>query len=243
METGLASTYAEESVSGLKTRLESIEGVQGILLELGDDGLEGITVRLSEGADELKVLDGVRRLLVAYGTRPARHLASIGTTSDPTMRSTQTADEDVRKVRHRVLDIDSVGSEMLDEPKTWAFRARSEREPEPVDRVELAVTPAGDRSTALVAYSSGDKTLTRQVPSSARAIVQSVLDMVAEMIGREPVTVIALNLSVIDGVRVLTVIAGNEGETPRVSTVSVVEGHWPASLLQMANQILEVSPE
>src|SRR5690606_3984487 len=198
METGLASTYAEESVSGLKTRLESIEGVQGILLELGDDGLEGITVRLSEGADELKVLDGVRRLLVAYGTRPARHLASIGTTSDPTMRSTQAGDEDVRKVRHRVLDIDSVGSEMLDEPKTWAFRARSEREPEPVDRVELAVTPAGDRSTALVAYSSGDKTLTRQVPSSARAIVQSVLDMVAEMIGREPVTVIALNLSVIE---------------------------------------------
>jgi hypothetical protein len=61
-------------VTGLRSRLEALDGVDSIELELGDDGLEGITVRLAEGADEMSVLDGVRRLLVAYGTRSARIL-------------------------------------------------------------------------------------------------------------------------------------------------------------------------
>ena len=67
--------------------------------------------------------------------------------------------------------------------------------------------------------------------------------MAAETSGREPLSVIGLNLSAIEGVRVLTVIAGNEGTTPRVSTVSVVEKKWPAALLEVASQMLEERPQ
>jgi hypothetical protein len=47
-----------------------------------------------------------------------------------------------------------------------------------------------------------------------------------------------MNLSSIEGTRVLTVIAGNHGMSPRVCTVSVVEGNWPAALLSVLFEVL-----
>lgn len=223
----------EGQVTGLKSRLESIEGVDNIELELGDTGLEGITVRLAEGADELRVLEGVRRLLVAYGSASSATLTSAGATSfgsDPRAGIT-----------HQVLDVDRSPSEIVD-PTPVRVVSSGEKEAAMVtpegERVELSVKPAGDRSTAQVVYTRGERTLRRQVPSSARGIVQAVLDMAAESGGREPIAVIGLNLSAIEGMRVLTVIAGNEGETPRVSTVSVMDSNWPAALLEVTSQIL-----
>jgi hypothetical protein len=57
------------TVSGLRHRLESLEGVASIELELGDEGLAGIRVTLTEGADEAELLESIRSLLVAYGVR------------------------------------------------------------------------------------------------------------------------------------------------------------------------------
>jgi hypothetical protein len=48
-------------MTGLRNRIQAVEGVESIELELGDEGLEGITVRLAEGADEVAVLEGIRR--------------------------------------------------------------------------------------------------------------------------------------------------------------------------------------
>jgi hypothetical protein len=141
-----------------------------------------------------------------------------------------------------VIDVDAEPSEMVGEPPVTVVSS-GENEAAMVtpdgQRIELSISPAGDRSTTQVVYSRGERTVRRQVPSSARAIVQAVLDMAAETSGREPLSVIGLNLSAIEGVRVLTVIAGNEGTTPRVSTVSVVEKNWPAALLEVASQMLE----
>lgn len=225
-------------MTGLKSRLESINGVENIELELGDAGLEGITVRLTEGADELQVLESVRRLLVAYGSASSRVLAaSVAEVGGSVGESSQT---------HQVLDVDEAPSEMID---STPVRLVSSGETAaalvtPIgDRIELSITPAGDRSAAQVLYIRGDRTLSRQVPSSARGIVQAVLDMAAECAGREPITVIGLNLSAIEGMRVLTVIAGNEGVTPKVSTVSVVDSNWPAALLEVTTQILEERPQ
>lgn len=219
-------------VTGLKSRLEALDGVDSIELELGEEGLEGITVRLSEGADEMSVLDGVRRLLVAYGTRSARILASTGAEvagSPP-------------PVSHEVIDVDQEPSEMVDSPPVTVVSS-GEAEAAMVtpdgQRVELSIAPAGDRSTAQVVYTRGDRTVRRQVPSSARAIVQAVIDAAADLAGRDPISVIGLNLSAIEGMRVLTVIAGNHSTAPRVSTVSVVESNWPAALLEIAAQIIE----
>lgn len=231
-------------MNGLKSRLESVPGVESIELELGDGGLEGITVRLSENADELAVLEGVRRLLVAYGTRSPRVLATAGVGADYAPSASSQPRPDT--LRHEVLDVDESPSEIvapLTPVRVVSSGTTSAALLTPMgERVELSVTPAGEQSIAQVVFSKGERTVTRQVPSSARAIVQTVLDMAAETSGREPMSVIGLNLSAIEGVRVLTVIAGNEGTTPRVSTVSVVESNWPAALLEVASQMLEERP-
>ncbi|HEY7704824.1 MAG TPA: hypothetical protein VID03_08370 [Acidimicrobiia bacterium] len=57
------------TITGLRQRLEGVDGVQGIELELGEGGLSGIKVKLSDGADEGVVLERVRSLLVTYGFR------------------------------------------------------------------------------------------------------------------------------------------------------------------------------
>ncbi len=216
-------------MSGLRSRLESLAGVESIELELGTEGLEGITVRLEEGADEMAVLDGVRRLLVAYGTRsPKLQDAAVPVAAGP--------------VHHRVMDVDMAPSEILTPPPVTVVSS-GEREAALLnpdgERIELSITPAGDRSTAQVVYTSGSRSVRRQVPSSSRAIVQAVIDAACEVAGVEPVSVIGLNLSAIEGMRVLTVIAGNEGTSPKVSTVSVVDSNWPAALLEVAAQIVE----
>lgn len=226
-------------MNGLKSRLESIAGVESIELELGDAGVEGITVRLAEGADELAVLDGVRRLLVAYGTGPVRVPASAAAeVSLPEGGETPSS-------VHEVFDVDEAPSEMIDSPPVRLVssgQSTAAMVTPQGERIELSVSPAGDRSAAQVLYVRGERTLSRQVPSSARGIVQAVLDMAAECAGQEPISVIGLNLSAIEGMRVLTVIAGNEGVTPRVSTVSVVDSNWPAALLEVTTQILEERP-
>jgi hypothetical protein len=57
------------SIGGLRQRLENLEGVASIHLELADTGLSGIRVALDEGADESTVLERIRSLLVTYGLR------------------------------------------------------------------------------------------------------------------------------------------------------------------------------
>lgn len=57
---------------GLEERLRSVEGVADITIELGEDGLDGIRVRITEGSDEAAVLEQIRRILVAYGLRSRR---------------------------------------------------------------------------------------------------------------------------------------------------------------------------
>lgn len=232
-------------MSGLRARLENIDGVESIELELGDAGLEGITVRLTEGADEVEVLEGVRRLLVAYGTRPAGVSGAIaselavsegGFDSVSRFQSVDVLDtEDDFEDAEVGIVSHSNGDDPVDD-------VLGEPESDPED-VSLSIVPAGDPSVARVVYRRGERRFTRQVPSSARAIVQAVLDIASEVVAREPISVIGLNVSSIEGTRVLTVIAGNEGDTPKVSTVSVVDGNWSAALLQVASQILGEHPQ
>lgn len=223
-------------MNGLRSRLESLQGVHSIELELGDEGLEGITIRLEEDADEMSVLDGVRRLLVAYGTKSPKVLAAASAVPPSPPPAPPS---------HQVLDLDEQPSEIVTGPQVTVVSS-GETSAAMVgpdgERIELRVTPAGDRSTAQVVYTMGSRAVRRQVPSSARAIVQAVIDAAAELSGRDPISVIGMNLSAIEGVRVLTVIAGNHGMAPRVSTVSVTESNWPAALLEVVAQIIGDRP-
>lgn len=59
-------------VTGLEDRLRKVRGVADITVELGEEGLESIRVRIDEGTDEATVLEEIRRILVAYGLRSRR---------------------------------------------------------------------------------------------------------------------------------------------------------------------------
>ncbi len=57
------------TVTGLRQRLENLDGVASIHLELAETGLSGIRVTLIDGADEAHVLEKIRSMLVTYGLR------------------------------------------------------------------------------------------------------------------------------------------------------------------------------
>jgi hypothetical protein len=57
------------TITGLRQRLENLEGVAAIQLELAETGLSGIRVTLTDGADEATVLERIRSMLVTYGLR------------------------------------------------------------------------------------------------------------------------------------------------------------------------------
>lgn len=220
-------------MTGLRSRLESISGVESIELELGENGLTGITLRLAEGADEATVLDGVRRLLVTYGTKAPRSMAaaSVGGGGMPAKGS------------HEIIDLDAAATDMMEPPPPVTMMSSGESEatmttPEG-ESVELSVRPGGVNTIAQVVYSRGNRVARRQVPSTPRAIVQAVIDVAAEIAGSEPVSVVGMNLSDIGGTRVLTVIAGNHGASPKVSTVSVIDRNWPAALLAIVADIFD----
>ncbi|HSJ27847.1 MAG TPA: hypothetical protein VLB67_06510 [Acidimicrobiia bacterium] len=59
-------------MTGLEERLRRVTGVADITVELGQEGLESIRVRINEGTDEASVLDEIRRILVAYGLKSRR---------------------------------------------------------------------------------------------------------------------------------------------------------------------------
>lgn len=71
MEDRVPSVCEEDAmtITGLRQRLENLEGVASIHLELAETGLSGIRVTLIEGADEAHVLERIRSMLVTYGLR------------------------------------------------------------------------------------------------------------------------------------------------------------------------------
>ncbi len=68
---------ASMSIGGLRQRLENLDGVEAIHLELADSGLSGIRVSLAEGAEEEAVLERIRSLLVTYGLRTPTPVATV----------------------------------------------------------------------------------------------------------------------------------------------------------------------
>jgi hypothetical protein len=64
-----AATMEDDDVSSnLATRLQDIEGVASVVVDLDESG-GGISVRLEPGANEALVMEQLRALLVTYGVR------------------------------------------------------------------------------------------------------------------------------------------------------------------------------
>ena len=62
---------------GLEDRLRRVAGVADLTIELGDEGLESIRVRIDDGSEESVVLEEIRRILVAYGLRSRRPESNV----------------------------------------------------------------------------------------------------------------------------------------------------------------------
>lgn len=232
-------------MTGLRTRLAAVHGVESVELDLGEDGLKGINVRLSEGADEATVLEGIRRLLVAYGTK----LPSETTVAAyPAKQDDAGPEEPVldSPAAGGVIDLDqlsaddSADDDPADDDEAGPHHARLIMEDGAV--AELSILPVGDGSVAQVSLEWDGRSGRRQVPASARAVIQAVIDLGAELVGHDPISVIGTNLSTIGGSRVLTVIAGNHGVAPRVCTSSVIKHDWPSALLEVLSQVLAPVP-
>jgi hypothetical protein len=72
------AVWEGNEVNGLERRLRQVEGVADLTIELGDAGLEGIRVKINEGSDESEVMEGIRRILVAYGLRSRSQTNEVG---------------------------------------------------------------------------------------------------------------------------------------------------------------------
>lgn len=250
-------------MNGLESRLQAVEGVESIELELGESGLEGITVKLAEGADEEAVLDGVRRLLVAYGTKTPRQVPAPPPAEAAGERNG--SDQGVAVERPSRFGESPDGPDAADAPDaptgdstdgesesgdddtvTVYESTEANRNATGValgtapdgELIHLEVGPGGDTTTALVSVAKSGRAVRRQVPASPKAIIQAVIDAGAELTGRDPISVIGLNVSTIDRMRVLTVIVGNHGSAPKVCTASVVESDWPSALVDILTQVL-----
>jgi hypothetical protein len=236
-------------MTGLRSRLAAVPGVESVELELGEDGLQGINVRLSEGADEATVLEGIRRLLVAYGTKLPSE-TTVAAYSGPKHGDDgvgEAALDSPAAAGGAVIDLDqlsahddSAGYDPADADEAGPHHARILIEDGAV--AELSILPVSDGSVAQVSLEWDGRTGRRQVPASARAVIQAVIDLGAELVGHDPISVIGTNLSTIGGSRVLTVIAGNHGVAPRVCTSSVIKHDWPSALLEVLSQVLAPVP-
>lgn len=202
-------------MTGLQSRIEALDGVESVSLQLGEGGLEAITVRIEPGADEVAVLDGVRRLLAAYGARAPRVPAG----APPAVAESAPVGGDEPSVT--VMKSSGGAATMM----TAGGSA-----------VELAVSPVGEGRAQVILARDG-RSVRRQVPATPRGIVQAVLDAAAELTGSAPITLMGLNLSEVQGLRILTVITGDYGSLPKVTTVSVVDRHWLNALLEVIADI------
>lgn len=79
-------------MTGLEERLRRIAGVADLTLELGDEGLSGITVRMRDGSDESTVLEEIRRILVAYGLGDRRSAFRPGPVGELRLRAEASAE-------------------------------------------------------------------------------------------------------------------------------------------------------
>lgn len=111
------------TVAGLRQRLEALDGVSSIQLELGDTGLSGIRVTLAEGADEAMVLERIRAMLVTYGLRVPESLGQVPTRVFAADELVTEIEEDGQMLRVAVTGSDDSVVTVVDPTPLAAARA------------------------------------------------------------------------------------------------------------------------
>lgn len=178
-------------MTGLEQRLRDVEGVSDIVIELGDEGLDGIRVRMNEGTDESAVLEEIRRILVAYGLKGStRRRAS---TSAPIPELELEGDADTEIIPGIVDLRDQTDVDTADEPT---------RRP---DLPEPAIIPAGDQLT--VRLSDGVRVVEAVADATPLGAADAMIRALCEWKGAAFPSRIAIDRLDIDGTDLVIIVA------------------------------------
>ena len=179
-------------MTGLEQRLRDVEGVSDIVIELSDEGLDGIRVRMHEGTDESAVLEEIRRILVAYGLKGSTRRRT--STSTPIPELELEGDTDAAAVPD-IVDLREPG-----ESESVTDEAR--RRP---DLPDPAIIPAGDQLT--VRLSDGARVVDADAEATPLGAADAMIRALCEWKGTAFPSRIAIDRLDIDGTDLVIIVA------------------------------------
>lgn len=175
-----------------------------IVVELSDDGLEGIRVRMHEGTDESQILEEIRRILVAYGLKGStRKKPGATNTAVPPL---ELGDDDI--LEETALETESI-------PSVEEKLAESNELPDPV------IIPAGDQLT--VRLHDESRTVEATSDSTPLGAADAMVRAVCEWKGTGYPSRIAVDRLDIDGMD-LVIIVARSGSSAAVAAAPIQRG-------------------
>lgn len=206
-------------MTGLEERLRSVNGVSDIVVELSDDGLEGIRVRMHEGTDESQILEEIRRILVAYGLKGSTRKKS-GTSGAPVPPLALGDDHD--------LDLATVAEGEASSPS-------QERQSESIGLPNTVIIPAGDQLT--IRLQAGSRVVEASSDATPLGAADAMVRAMCDWKGTGYPSRIAVDRLDIDGVD-LVIIVARSGSNAAVAA-SPIEASLAVALRDAAHQVVE----
>lgn len=217
MET---ATTTGTGMTGLEQRLRDVEGVSDIVIELSDDGLEGIRVRMREGTDESEVLDEIRRILVAYGLKGSTRKKSPSAS-----------------IPELALEGDNDGVDEVSNVDLRNEREEGEESPSGA-RTDLptpAIIPAGDQLT--VRLSDGARVVEAVADATPLGAADAMIRALCEWKGTTFPSRIAIDRLDIDGTDLVIIVARKQS-MPAVGS-SAIRGNLAIALRDACSHIVD----
>lgn len=220
-------------MTGLEDRLRSVHGVSDIVVELSDDGLEGIRVRMHEGTDESQILEEIRRILVAYGLKGSTRKKSGGPASPvPPLELGEDAAPssrlDSEETPVLASDVDA-GPEEAPDMVPASSSAEPHELPKPV------IIPAGDQLT--VRLQSESRVVEATSDATPLGAADAMIRALCEWKGAAFPSRIAVDRLEVDGVD-LVILVARQGPHAVVAASAIRES-LAVALQDAGNEIVE----
>lgn len=206
-------------MTGLEQRLRDVEGVSDIVIELSEEGLEGIRVRMREGTDESAVLEQIRRILVAYGLKGSARRRSSTSTAIPELELGGDSDE-------------------FDTGETVDLRDAPDDEASPKGRSDLpdpAIIPGGEELT--VRLSDGARVVEAVGEATPLGAADAMIRALCEWKGAAFPSRIAIDRLDIDGTDLVIIVARRDSLAAVGS--SAIRGSLAVALRDACSHIVD----
>ncbi|MDH3250880.1 MAG: hypothetical protein OEQ47_18065, partial [Acidimicrobiia bacterium] len=195
--------------------------VLDIVIELSEEGLDGIRVRMQEGTDESAVLEEIRRILVAYGLKGSTRRRTA--VSPPIPELELEGDSDASDVPD-VVD--------LREPAEVGAATEPRRRPDLPDPV---IIPAGGQLT--VRLSDGVRVVEAASEATPLGAADAMIRALCEWKGAAFPSRIAIDRLDIDGTD-LVIIVARRNSTAAVGS-SAIRGNLAVALRDACGHIVD----